>query len=423
MTNERASSLLFPGFTLYTPKLGQPDWAALQKEAARLAIKILNNQAPYSFLPRITRLIRRLLAIAKTFKNFFANKIKMAKTDHDFIPLFYIWTMTNACNFTCSFCSNHRGGKYPLLFQQGETRNLSTAQGKRLLQVMRAASGIYFCGGEPTMREDLPELLDRSSKFDIAMFNMINTNGSLIGDLLVKPRYRKFLSQMDVIIVSLDAMTIPKLANICKTNENVVWKVLRNILVLRILKNYFPFKLAINIVIGKGNYQDAYDILDFCNDLNVTFSPVAENIVDRPDRELLANPGYQDLVKKILARADQGYPMIASSFMLDRLLNAKFTSCFPRVFDHVDHDGKLFWPCKTYPQAIKINVLKHKDIKSVHAEATRLIDPTFFHGKGPGKCNGECAWMQDCVTDFYATGLIRGLFDGKVFKEIRGLLR
>lgn len=423
MRNERARSLLFPEFKLYIPKPGQPNWAALNKEAARLVIQILKTQLPYSCQRRIHRMVRRLLAIAKTFRNFFANKIKIARANHDFIPLFYIWTMTNACNFMCSFCSNHRGSKYPLLFQHGETSNLSTAQGKRLLRIMRAASGIYFCGGEPTMSEDLPELLDRSSKLDIAMFNMINTNGSLIGNLLVKPRYRKFLSQIDVIIVSLDAMTTPKLAKICNTTENVASKVLRNILALRILRNYFPFKLAINIVIGKNNYQDASDILDWCNDLDVTFSPVAENIVDRPDRELLANPGYQDLVKKTLSRADQGYPMIASSYMLDRLLNARFTSCFPRVFDHVDHDGKLFWPCKTYPQAIKVNVLKHENVKDVHAEAARIIDPAFFHGKGPGKCNGECAWMQDCVTDFYATGLIRGLIDGNVFKEIRGLLK
>jgi MoaA/NifB/PqqE/SkfB family radical SAM enzyme len=423
MTNDKARSLLFPAFTLYTPKPGQPDWAALNKEAAHLAIQILNAKMPFSLLPRLNRMTRRLLAIVKTFRNFFSNKLKMARTNHDFTPLFYIWTMTNACNFTCSFCSNHRGGKYPLLFQHGETRNLSTAQGRRLLKIMKAASGIYFCGGEPTMREDLPELLDRSSKFDIAMFNMINTNGSLIGDLLVKPRYRKFLSQMDVIIVSLDAMTIPRLADICKTTESVALKVMRNILALRILKNYFPFKFVINIVIGQGNYQDANDILDFCNDLGVTFSPVAENIVDRPDRELLASPGYQELVKKILSRADQGYPMIASSYMLDRLLNARFTSCFPRVFDHVDHDGKLFWPCKTYPNAIMVDVMEHRDVKDVHAAAARAIDPTYFHGKGQGKCNGECAWMQDCVTDFYATGLVHGLIDGKVFKEIRGLLR
>jgi MoaA/NifB/PqqE/SkfB family radical SAM enzyme len=423
MSGSRARSLVRPEFRLYTPKPGQPDWKALNLEAAHLAIKILKEQAPYSFLPRIRRTVRRTLAILKTLHNFFANRIKMAKTDHDFIPLFYIWTMTNACNFTCSFCSNHRGGKYPLLFQQGETNNLSTEQGKSLLRIMRAASGIYFCGGEPTIREDLPELLDYSSRPDIAMFNMINTNGSLIGDLLQKPSSRNFLSKMDVIIVSLDAMTISGLAEICNTTENVARTVLRNILALRILKTYFPFRLAVNIVVGQGNYQDASDILDWCNDLGITFSPVAENIVDRPDRELLANPGYQELVGKILSRSDQGYPMIASSFMLDRLLNARFSNCFPRVFDHVDHDGKLFWPCKTYPQAIKVDVLKHRNVTGVHAEAKRAIDPTYFHGKGPGKCNGDCAWMQDCVTDFYATGLVRGLFDGKLLREIRSLLR
>jgi MoaA/NifB/PqqE/SkfB family radical SAM enzyme len=228
---------------------------------------------------------------------------------------------------------------------------------------------------------------------------------------------------MDVIIVSLDAMETSKLAKICVTSEKVAWNVLRNILALRILKHYFPFKLTVNTVISRTNCEDAFDILDFCNDLGITFASVAENIVNMPDRSLLEDPEYQRLVDKILERAEQGYPMIASKFMLDRLLRAKFTSCFPRVFDHVDHDGKLFWPCKTYPQAIKVDVLKHKNVASAHAEAAKLIDPAFFHGKGTGKCNGECCWMQDCTTDAYANALKFGLFGSKILTEIRGLLK
>nr|MDO8109000.1 radical SAM protein [Candidatus Sigynarchaeota archaeon] len=423
MMSQKVRDLVRLPFKYYEPKPGHPDWAAINKDAVRLAIQILKNQEPFSPGRKMYRSTKRVLAILKTMRNFFRNKIRMAKSNHNFIPLFYIWTMTNACNFTCSFCSNHRGGKYPLLFQKGETRNLSTAQGKQLLGIMKDASAIYFCGGEPTIRRDLPELLDYSSKLRIAMFNMINTNGSLIGDLLLKPRYRKFLSEMDVIIVSLDAMELTKLAAICKTSESVARKVIRNILALRILKHFFPFKLSINIVVGQKNFHDAFDVLDWCNDLGLTFAAVAENIVDKADQGLLANPEYQQLVDKILSRAEQGYPMIASKYMLDRLLRAKFTSCFPRVFDHIDHDGTLFWPCKTYPQAIKVDVLKHKNVAGVHAEAAKMINPAFFHGKGPGKCNGECTWMQDCVTDFYAGGLIHGLFDGKLLKEIRGLLQ
>ena len=71
---------------------------------------------------------------------------------------------------------------------------------------MKPSSAIYFCGGEPTLRKDLPELLDYSTKQNT--FNMINTNGSLIGDLLLKPRYKNFLKQMDVIIISLECFLL-----------------------------------------------------------------------------------------------------------------------------------------------------------------------------------------------------------------------
>ncbi|MHA1648587.1 MAG: hypothetical protein ACTSYB_00210 [Candidatus Helarchaeota archaeon] len=49
------------------------------------------------------------------------------------------------------------------------------------------------------------------------------------------------------------------------------------------------------------------------------------------------------------------------------------------------------------------------------------IDPTNFHGNGPNQCHGNCAWMQDMVTDTYRRAL-SGLFESGILREMMGLI-
>ncbi len=418
--SQQVKDLAFPKFHFYKPKSHHPNWKELHQEALNLALRIAKNIVRDKNPLSATILQRRkIIALYKTLRAVFINMRRMAKGSHNFIPLFYIWTMTNQCNFTCSYCSNHRGGKYPDLWREGLKKNLTTAQGKKLIKIMKDSTAIYFCGGEPTIRQDLPELLDYSTKLN--MFNMINTNGSLIGDLLLKPNYKKFLSQMDVIIISLDSLCIPQLSEMYVVRDDVSRKVLRNLLTLRILQNFVQFKLTANTVITRDTIEESFDILDFCNDLGITFSPVAANILHEPDHELLRNHRYQALVKKIIERSNQGYPMIASARMFKRLLLAGEFECYPSVFDHIDYTGELFWPCKTYPEAAMINVLKYKNLHEIHKDAEKIIDPTNFHGDGPNQCKGHCKWMQDCICDTYGRAL-QGLFESGVLREMIGLI-
>ena len=151
-----------------------------------------------------------------------------------------------------------------------------------------------------------PELLEYASS-KLNYFNLINTNGSLIGDQLLKPRYKRFLLNMDVIIVSLDSLTVPQLSGMYKVSDNISRKVLRNILALKILQNYVPFKLVANTTITHDTIEESFDILDFCCDLGITFSPVSANIGHNPDYELLKKPRYQELVKKIIERGKEKF--------------------------------------------------------------------------------------------------------------------
>jgi len=419
--NKKAHEILFPKFNYYKPKEYHPNWKKLNMEAAQLALKIAKNaQLQSNYLQGTIFQKRKLLAIGKTVKTLIKNKLRMAKGNHNFIPVFYIWTMTNNCNFKCTYCSNHRGGIYPDLYNAGFNKDLTTEQGKQIIKKMKASSVIYFCGGEPTIRKDLPELLDYSTSHN--MFNMINTNGSLIGDLLLKPRYRNFLMNMDVVIISLDSLRIPQLSEMYKVSDNVSRKVLRNILSLKILQNYIPFKLVANTVITHDTIEESMDILNWCNDLKITFSPVSANIDHEADYELLNKPEYKKLVEKILERAKAGYPMIASSKILEKILVFKGMNCYPIVFDHVDYTGEIFWPCKAYKDAEMINILKYKNLKEAHKAAEKLINPSFFHGKGPNQCQGDCAWMQNAVTDAYGEALRIGFLESRIIKEMISLI-
>ncbi|GAB4317268.1 MAG: hypothetical protein Kow0069_19920 [Promethearchaeota archaeon] len=411
---------VLPPFKLYEPRDADPDWGSLRREAVALAVKVARRCGyPPSRRQLLANRRRHAVALARTLKNLLRNSARFRRGDHGFVPLFYIWTMTNRCNFDCTYCSNHRGDAYPNLWRSGRRRDLSTRQGMRLIDVMRKSSAIYFCGGEPTMRRDLPVLLEHAARRNA--FNMINTNGSLIGDLLLKPGWERFLLLMDVVIVSLDALDVDLLARTYKVKTSLARKVLRNLMALRVLQHYVPFKLVANTVVTRETVDEAKAIVDFCADLGLIFSPVSANVDDHPDEALLADPSYQSFVNLVLERARAGQPMIASAGMLERLLRATGFQCMPVVFDHVDHDGRLFWPCKASKNSVLVDVLGHPDVESVHRAAARLVDPAWFHGSGPGKCGGNCAWMQNCVTDVYGRAL-PAPFSSGIFREIVGLL-
>ncbi len=416
------SEKVFPPFKLYRPQDEHPDWGALKREALELSAVIAGSaDLKRTFLQGSLLERRKRTAIRKTLKNFRMNRGRILRDGHNFAPLFYIWTMTNRCNFDCAYCSDHRGCTYPERYRLGFRNELSTDQGKQLIETMRDATAIYFCGGEPTLRKDLPELLAYSTELN--MFNMINTNGSLIGDQLFKAEYRDFLRQMDVIIISLDALDINRLAGIYRVGRKVARKTLRNLLALKALQKEIPFKLVANTVITQENIEETFHILNWCCDLGITFSPVSANIKDQPDRELINHPRYRELVSAILDRSAAGFPMIASGGALGRLLRADSFSCYPSVFDHIDCDGRMFWPCKAYPHAAMINVLEYENVYELHRAAAEQVNPHNFHGSGTGQCGGNCAWMQNCVTDMYARALTGGLVGSGLIQEVRGLLR
>jgi MoaA/NifB/PqqE/SkfB family radical SAM enzyme len=393
-----------PTFRHYRPAPGHPDWARLFAEARALAEAV----APELEEPRRgLRELRRRAASARTAAaNFRENRRRARRGREDLLPLYFIWTTTRACNFRCTYCDDHQGRRYPELPQRGM---LDLARGKRLLEVMRSRTpSVYFAGGEPTARADLPALTRHAYELDYWPI-VVNTNGSLVERNLKKPAWRTWLADTDLVVVSLDGLEVERLARLWVFDRPL--EVLRNLLVLRELSGPMRFKLAVNCVIEPGRADEARAVFALCRDLGLWFAPVPQNVGPRIAPGLVGEPGYEAFVDELLAAQRSGARLLGSPRMNARLLRAAPLDCRNSLKPHVDHDGHLTWPCKSSQNVApeRVDVLAFDGVDALYARACELVDTTRFHGPAKNQCGADCNWAQNYSTDAYVHGLLHPL--------------
>jgi MoaA/NifB/PqqE/SkfB family radical SAM enzyme len=387
-------------FRHYRPRSGHPDWARLGREARELCEGLRPTLAP----PRrgVRELSRRARAYGTAARTYLENRRRARAGREDLLPLYFIWTALRPCNFRCDYCDDHRGARYPELSGRGR---LDTERGKKLLRVMRTrAASVYFAGGEPTMRADLPELVRAARDLDYYPI-VLNTNGSLLHRLLPRPGWSTLLADLDVLVVSLDALDLELLARMWKTARPE--DVIRNLLALRELAAEQRLKLMVNTVIQQGSIGEASAVLDLTQDLGIWFCPVLENVGARVNPEVLADPELPRFRRRLLAERRAGAKIAGSVRMNERLLSAAPLDCRNTLKPHIDHDGRLPWPCKASVnvEPIWLDALAFDDVDALWAEATARRDPRGFHGQGPEQCGGDCGWAQNYTTDEYVHGL------------------
>jgi MoaA/NifB/PqqE/SkfB family radical SAM enzyme len=404
-----------PAFRLYRPRPGHPDWPRLEAEAREIAAAVRPRLAPPPAGWREGR--RRLRSYATAARNFATNWRRARAGRDDLLPLYFIWTLCRSCNFRCAYCDDHRGRKYPDLPNEGA---LTTHQGRELLRIMRSATpSVYFSGGEPTLRPDLPELTRAARELAYHPI-IINTNASAIHRLVAKEGWEDWLANTDIVVVSLDALDLELLHRMWVYPRPQ--DVLRNLLLLRALAGETRTKLMVNTVIQPGLVEHAGDVLDLANDLGIWFCPVPMNVGPTIEGALLSDPAYRALADRILERKQAGHRISGSLRMNRRLLGAEPLHCRNTLKPHVDYDGRLFWPCKASVnvEPERIQVLDFEDVESLYAHAAARIDPTGFHGPAPDQCGANCNWAQNYTTDAYAHGLAHPLsLVGEIAEFIR----
>lgn len=406
---------LLPESRLYRPRSGHPDWPRLLSEAVSLSHELMPRLDRPESRQQLRR--RRRRSGVTAFENFIANR-RLHRSGSELLrPLYFIWTLLRTCNFRCDYCDDHQGHKYPDLDNRGV---LNTKQSLALLRIMRSrAPSVYFAGGEPTLRKDLP-LLTRAAR-DLNYYPVtINTNASVIDRLLFKKTWKTWLADTDIIVVSLDALNLSELETTWHSPRP--HDVLRNLLLLRELAGRMRVKLMVNTVIRPGHIHHARDVLDFANDLGLWFCPVPVNAGPRVDPRLFADPDYRALASLILDRKHRGYRIAGSMRLNERLLKGEPLNCRNTLKPHVDFNGELLWPCKASVNVkpIPIRVLDFEHLDDIYAFASRQRDPTGFQGSGPLQCGAACGWAQNYTTDAYAHGLQRPM---ALLKDIVGFMQ
>ena len=88
------------------------------------------------------------------------------------IPIYCEWEVTKRCNMKCFFCSTL------LQYDRNKMPELSPKEALVIIDQLATLGTkmLHFSGGEPTLREDLPQLVEAAKSKN--MFVFITTNGS-----------------------------------------------------------------------------------------------------------------------------------------------------------------------------------------------------------------------------------------------------
>jgi 12,18-didecarboxysiroheme deacetylase len=165
-----------------------------------------------------------------------------------------VWNTTRRCNLRCVHC---------YAFAEGEDYRgdeLSTGEGKALIDDLArfGVPVILFSGGEPVLREDLPELIDYAVKKGIRA--VISTNGTLI----TREKARIFSQfSLSYIGVSLDGLS--RVNDAFRGVEGAFGRAIEGIRNAR----EAGIKVGLRFTINKRNIDEVPKIFDLIEEENI----------------------------------------------------------------------------------------------------------------------------------------------------------
>lgn len=118
-------------------------------------------------------------------------------------PIMISWDITNRCNFSCKHCLNCSGDSEKHDFYNELSHDESMNIASQIVEIHPMS--MCICGGEPTLRNDLEEIIAYISKTGTQV-NMVS-NGFLLNEERIKKLKRAGLSFLQISIDGADAET------------------------------------------------------------------------------------------------------------------------------------------------------------------------------------------------------------------------
>lgn len=206
--------------------------------------------------------------------------VKMGKR----IPLYCEWEVTDRCNMNCSFCGTRKS-------EGSIARDISRAEALSLVEQLSKLGTkiIHFTGGEPTLREDLRELVGKAKEKN--MIVQITTNGSCP----IQKMDRLLLA--DVILISIDGTE-----QFHDSIRNSPGAFKRAMQTLQFLKSKNKKPIITCVYTKESSYKMAEELVDVARslDIRITIKNLGRNINETMP-EAMAHPEYNDLKSEYFA--------------------------------------------------------------------------------------------------------------------------
>lgn len=292
--------------------------------------------------------------------------------------------ITYRCNLNCAHCYNARERSYP---------ELPTSEWKKILDKLwqTGIPHVVFTGGEPTLRDDLPELVRHADQ--LGMVTGINTNGSRLGDRsLLESLIQAGLDHVQITLESHN----PSIHDVMVQRQGAWEKTIEGI------KNVVDSKLYMmtNTTLLSNNASELEKTLDFLSQLKVP--TVGLNALIYSGKGKLVQTSLREeelppLLEIAIRKTNQNhqrliwYTPTQYCHFDPMMLDLGIKGCTAAYYNMcIEPDGNVI-PCQSYYQAVG-NILTD-DWRAIWEHPLCV---TIREGKNiPEECR-YCDYLQEC---------------------------
>lgn len=214
-------------------------------------------------------------------------------------PVLAHLSITNKCNMACVYCSVRGIHKF-------DSKELSTEEWKTIISKL-AKWGVFqigFTGGEPTLRKDLPELIEFTRKQGCVC--NLTTNGWFLDEILVDKLVGAGITQCQV---SMDS-------HILRVHEKLrgSGSFKRVVKAIKILQKK-GIQVGIDCVVSKNNIKTIPGFIKWITKNKIPFLTIIKlkkgDLSIKDYKKLAPNyKEYSDLIKKVCSRKENKNPNI-----------------------------------------------------------------------------------------------------------------
>ena len=303
------------------------------------------------------------------------------------VPIFCQWEITYNCNMDCQFCMPKRN-----IALKKKSPELTT---KEAIDIIRQLAGLgtkilNFSGGEPTLRKDLPILINEAKKRKMTVF--FSTNGSTLAETA------KNLLEADMIRVSIDG---PKeIHDKIRRHPGAFDKAVDGI---KILKKYGKKPMIVTAVSNLMKFKDLVCMAELAKSLGVQidFSMVGISLP-----ATIINPQKSDLMKEQTQLVSNVNWFIESITKLKKMCGKTIAN--PGIYLEmlkkgslanfgckaltanisIKPDGAVGFPCDNYTMGLARGNLRDIYFGKKVGEARKLTGKFWFCNLCYSRCNG-----------------------------------